>query len=231
MAAQKFNVTRGISNPWLKDAVSSAVAVLAMSRLPGTPLERVLPPFTVALSLLFTVNKIVDMLEEDAPPLARKTAAAIVTIGGVTILSVLPLPMPLIAASVAGTKLMVDSITDELVGNWFEMLERIGPERLNLPRRLYNNLYRKFQRKFLYPAREALEEIEAFFLNSTALEKNNGISLSTKVKDAVSRNLRLRLMWYTAASGVVFQLLVMKRMDVAMSSFLRKWWGELKEMF
>ena len=140
----------------------------------------------------------------------------------------LPIPTPLMAASLTGTKLMLDSIVDEVVGNWFDMVERIGPARLRLPQRLYHVLQQKCQETFLYPVQEALLELEATFVEGEsrlasfwgwllqkprviAIEKDRKENTRERVKKAVSKCFRVRLNWMIATLGVAVQMAVIQR--------------------
>lgn len=134
--------------------------------------KRILPPVTVATALGGTVHQVLDKLDshdEILSPRMTRHLIVFISIGGTVIVSTL-LPMPLqliIAASVAGAKLMVDSTVDEVVGNWVSFIEKIGPQRLNLYRRLYNFFSRRFQRNVVYPIFEVLEELEVTYLTTS----------------------------------------------------------------
>jgi hypothetical protein len=230
---------------WIQDTAFLAVtgllwrnnALLPLNSRPTYFLELFLPVFTVGYAFSRSARRIIDILKEqqqkeqlklDVSPLQAavvKTASAIVGVSLVTL--VLPIPTAVVAASLAGTKLMVDSVMDEVVGNWFDMLQRIGPERLSS--RLYNAVYRKFQREFLYPVRDAFTELEVVFsafssttedeerrpsnhnnkrVNTDNKDKdaNDDASLRNKVKSAVSRCFRLRLHWTITSLGVLVQM-------------------------
>jgi hypothetical protein len=157
MAADRLNITRGssIGALWLKDMASLGASVVVMRQLPESSthlLEPMVPPTTVAYAVARTVHKILEQLDDDSVSrLAKKAAALIAAAAGVAIASVLPIPMPLVAASLAGSKLLFDSVASEVVGTWFYHMERIGPEKLDLPRRVYNVLYKRFKKRVLYP--------------------------------------------------------------------------------
>lgn len=209
---------------WIQDTAFVAItALLWKDILPinKPQLERFLPVITVGFAVFRSTRRIIDILKEggqvDASPLQEITVASVSAVFGVSLLTRLPVPTAVVAASLAGTKLIIDSVLDEIIGNWFAMLERIGPERLNLPRRLYNALCRNFQRRFLYPVRDAFVELEGVFLSSTVSRDSssrhgsNGskysmANLRNKVREAVSRCFRLRLHWTIAGLGVLVQM-------------------------
>mmetsp|Transcript_61136 Transcript_61136/g.149662 ORF Transcript_61136/g.149662 Transcript_61136/m.149662 type:complete len:686 (+) Transcript_61136:191-2248(+) len=70
-------------------------------------------------------------------------------------------PVPIIAASCAGTKLLLDCVSDEVVHNWFSMVRKIPPSKIW--NALHNKMYERFEKQILYPTHEALHEIESFF--------------------------------------------------------------------
>lgn len=200
---------------WIQDTTFLAVATLILrDAVPLTPqLERVMPLFTVGYAVFRSTLRIFHILDEREKveaysPLQGTIAATLSAVLGMALVTVLPIPISVMAASLAGTKLVIDSVIDEVVGNWFHMMERIGPERLQLPRRLYRAVLRKFQREFLYPVREAFAELEGILLSKdeSTNDKGNEMSLRSKVKEAVSRCPRLRLVWTIASLGILVQM-------------------------
>eukprot|EP00529_Nitzschia_sp_RCC80_P016762 CAMPEP_0113478800 /NCGR_PEP_ID=MMETSP0014_2-20120614/20953_1 /TAXON_ID=2857 /ORGANISM="Nitzschia sp." /LENGTH=675 /DNA_ID=CAMNT_0000372023 /DNA_START=138 /DNA_END=2165 /DNA_ORIENTATION=+ /assembly_acc=CAM_ASM_000159 len=69
-------------------------------------------------------------------------------------------PVPVLAASCAGTKLLLDCVSDEVVHNWFSMVRKIPPSKIW--NTVHNEMYKRFEKQILYPAHEALNEIESF---------------------------------------------------------------------
>lgn len=65
-------------------------------------------------------------------------------------LALLPgITLNMVAASVAGSHLMFDCLSDEVVGNWLSMIEHVGHKER-----------KKLRKRLLYNAEAALEEIE-----------------------------------------------------------------------
>jgi hypothetical protein len=88
---------------------SLGVSVVVTRQVPKSSthlLERMVPPTTVAYAVARTVHKIIEQLDnDDVSCLAKKAAALIAAAAGAPI--ALLFPMPLVAVSLAGGKLVV----------------------------------------------------------------------------------------------------------------------------
>jgi hypothetical protein len=212
-----------------------------------------LPPATLAAAVCETALEILkhcqeqELQEEGNRETAknRTTTVAILWVSTALpiFLSLYVLPprwSVMAAASLAGAKLLLDSASDEIVGNWMRMVRHMGQSRLKwkLGERVYQSIRRRLERKVLYPAREALEELEAAIANITqqtstgsyqkfveilrhmgnsssnrpdkeALDTNGlPTHLVRNIKDAVARSLRLRMRWFIAAAGMISQMVL-----------------------
>ncbi|KAG7373811.1 hypothetical protein IV203_012906 [Nitzschia inconspicua] len=115
----------------------------------------------------------------------------------------------MVAASASGSTLMLDCISDEVVGNWFGILCRMNRKsRMNIFRGAVWGVYQQLQRKFLYPAQAALEELEAS-IGYGDHEAIHNETLRERVKEAVNQSMDVKLSWMLAGFGVLMQVLWM----------------------
>jgi len=73
---------------------------------------------------------------------------------------------------------MYQSFIEEVVGNWFYMVESMSPQK---QRSLRQAIYRKLQKKLMYPVQNAYEQVKAALYNETL----SSPCLYEKVNDAI----------------------------------------------
>jgi len=222
-ALHKSNSTRGIYDPWLKDAVAGTVALSVISSISGTPFEQAvlqtaLPLLTIAVALARSVGIMSDYFVDDVNPAIKTTLQVVVTGIGITSFYISPLPLPLVAASIAGATLMYESVITEVVGNWWYMLEHMSPEK---KRSIRQAAYRKLQQQLLYPVRNAFVQIHAAIHNETLASP----TLHQKVNDAIHNSFQVRLVWACAAVGVLSQVFLSRLIEKTANTVICTWWN------
>lgn len=220
---QKTNITKGIHDPWLKDAVSGAVAISIIPKLSSPDTQTVISLLTIAVALGRSVGIISDHLlvvDHDVVKHAAitKTALQVIVSGlGTALLYhyTTPPSLSLVATSLAGATIVFQSVICEVAGNWFYMIQRLGQEQQQSLRQF---VYKKLQKKLLYPVSSAFEQIRASLYNETLASP----SLQEQVKNAINSSYQVRLVWSCATVGILFQVLVLHT-SKPMQAFLRKW--------
>lgn len=200
---QKSNVTKGIHDPLLKDAVAGTVGVFVVRS--KSPSEQVtagtyLPLVTISVAIARSVGIINRYFEDDVNPMIAAALQVVIAGIGTALLSISPVPLPLVATSIAGATLMYQSFIAEVVGSWFYMLERISVKKR---RSIRQKVYHSLQKKLLYPVHSAFEQINAAIHNETLASP----SLHQKVNDAIYRSYQVRIVWACATAGIVLQAL------------------------
>ena len=236
-ALHKYNVTRGIHEPWLKDATAGALAVTLVAHASGKTIEnvtlqRAVPLLTIGLSIAQSVGIIIDNYEGNVTPMTRAAVEAVIATVGTAALSILPIPLTVVAASVAGASLLYQSVITEVVSNWFFLLER-GTRRFEcmdlekrrkVERDIRGVISQRLREKLLYPVGNAYKEVFAAFQNETYA----GPSLEDKIYKAIQHSLQVKLVWGCAAAGILFQVLwrtkPVERVVSAVRSTVCSWW-------
>lgn len=144
----------------------------------------------------------------------------------------------LIAASLMGITLVADSLLDEFVNNWFDLLlRRLGPDQRRVARQyLYDHFHGSLRCHFLHPVKELFEEMgilrkEAIRVSTDGLStssdivvveetprngKSTAVSLlRDRVTEAIMNSYELQMIWTVAFFGVMFQLFVLYREPIA----------------
>lgn len=205
----KANVTRGLHDPWIKDALAGTVAVTAVLKLSETPLkdatgQTILSLLTIAMALGRSTGIITSNYFSDEVNTATKTALQLTITGiGCGLLYVSPIPLPFMAVSITGATIMYESLIDEIVGNWFYIVERLSPDK---QRSLRQKVYHKIQQKMMYPVQSAFVQIHAAIYNETLATP----TIQQKVHDAIHRSFQVRMVWTIATAGAMFQVLLNK---------------------
>lgn len=122
----KYNITKGLHDPWVKDAAAGVLAmslVAKKSRENNAVLQRILPILTISLAIVESVGMILDKFEGDVSVAARVAAEAIRAVLSTAALSLLPVPLSVVVTSIAGASLLFQSIVVEVISNWFWILE------------------------------------------------------------------------------------------------------------
>jgi hypothetical protein len=140
-------------------------------------------------------------------------ASFIMVASGVAIVTLLPgMTLNMVAASVSGSHLMFDCLSDEVVGNWLSMLRHMGHDkRRDLFRKASHEVYKKLREHLLYPAEAALEEIEDTLSGKETTHDMHAAAhehlvLHERIHAAVEKNLDLKLTWLGALYGVLAQV-------------------------
>lgn len=233
-----YNVTRGTFDPWFKDITAGALAVGIVAWKKGktlssdAALERTVPFLTIAMSIVQSVGIILDNYEKEGneimSPATRAAAQVISAILGTSLLSLIPLPISVIAASVAGAHLLLHSVIQEVVGNWFYLL-RGGLHKFEgmdhqKKRKLFNNVknqaYHSLEKKLLYPAKNAFEEINAAIRNETLASP----TLQENVHKAIQSSIQVKVVWSVATVGIVLQVLWKSKPVKHAVSGVVGWW-------
>lgn len=217
-----------INDPfWINDVLSVGVASsILLQQEEGHILsafaQQAISIATILQTVFRSARRILQVMQELEPQSEYddNLIASLAALLGTTGLIVLPIPTPLLAGTLAGTQLMVDSIIDEVVGNWFDMMQRIGPDRLRLPQRLYNAACKKLEYNVFLPAQNVLLELEDYYLSltdgggglqSSSHRLQSGELLRDQVRKAAAGSFRLRLHWTIASMGVLLQMLLIQR--------------------
>jgi hypothetical protein len=151
---------------------------------------------------------------------------------GIALLSLIPgMSLPLVAASTAGSTLMLDAVSDEIVGNWFDMLRHMNQQgRVNVFRGAMRGMYQTLYREFLYPAQTALEELEASIMGTNSangIHDHSNDNLRDRIHQAVDTSIDVKLAWMLTGYGVLLQLLWMNHgIVVSLMDGLRGTWGK-----
>lgn len=231
-ALDKYNITRGLHDPWLKDAAAAVLAVSlihtrakekSMENTSGKPgaVDRAAPLLTIGLSIVQSVGIIVDNYQGDVSPMARSAIEIVAAVVGTAAPSLLPVPLTVVAASVGGAVLLYQSIVSEVVANWFHMLERMDKEkRRKIEKGIVKQGYHQLEKKLLYPVKNAYEEVRAAVHNQTLAEP----TLRDKVHEAIKHSMQVKLVWSCAALGVVCQVLWQTKPVHSACTAVRGWW-------
>jgi len=233
----KYNITRGIHDPWIKDAAAGLLAVSLVATASGnsnenaTLQQRTIPILTITLSIFQSVGIILDKYEGGVSPETRIAVEAVATVLGTAVLSLLPLPLSIVAASIAGASLLFQSVVAEVVSNWFWLMERGAQsfermdrkERRKIEKTIRTQTYHILEQKLLYPVRGAFEEIHAALHNQTLAEP----TLQDKVHKAINDSHKVKLVWSFAAAGMVFQILWRTKPVEHVLSSVHSWWVDL----
>jgi hypothetical protein len=121
-----------------------------------------------------------------------------------------------VATSLAGATLFYQSVICEVAGNWFYMIQRLGKEQQHSLRQL---VYKKLQKKLLYPVSSAFEQVRASLYNETLASP----SLQEQVKNAIYYSYQVRLVWVCATLGILFQVLVLHISKPMVQVLWEKW--------
>jgi hypothetical protein len=159
---------------------------------------------------------------------------------GMAMLSTVPgVTLSMVAASLTGSTLMLDSIFDEVVGNWFDMLRHMNrQDRITIFRHAIRGLSNRLHREFLYPAQAALDELEAWLFscdeknycsssnsNNDNKNKNSNFYLRQRIRQAVNQSMDIKLAWMVAGVGVLMQVVLLNR-GALFSWVVRCRWGQ-----
>jgi hypothetical protein len=166
---------------------------------------------TIGLSIAQSVGIIIDNYEGDVTPMTRAAVEAIIATVGTAVLSLLPVPLSVVASSVAGASLLYQSVITEVVSNWFYLLERGAKRFEGMDRKkrhkiehdIRTQISKQLRKKLLYPVATAYNEVYAALHNETF----TGPSLEDKIHEAIQHSLQVKLVWGCAAVGIVFQVL------------------------
>lgn len=234
-ALDKYNITRGVHEPWLKDVTAGVLAVSMVVAASGESAEdsnlkqRTIPLMTIGLAIVESVGRILDKFEGDVTPITRIAVEAVSAILGTAVLSLIPLPIGVVAASIAGSTLLFQGLVEEVVGNWWALLERGSrsfekmdrEKRRKIEKGIRTQIYHGLEKKLIYPVRDVFDEVHAALRNQTLEEP----SLQDKIHEAIQHSLKVKLVWSCATAGIVFQLLWRtKPVEHAMSS-VSSWFG------
>jgi hypothetical protein len=134
-----------------------------------------------------------------------------ISLGIVSIAIVPATDLPMIAASFAGTNLMIDVVQDEVVGNWYDILTKLDVEKKHsIVKRIYGVVYKNLKHQFVYPLQEALEELEDYQQQSEQQKDADASVLPLfhdRISNAFNQCVRLKLTWIIASSGITLQYL------------------------
>jgi hypothetical protein len=215
-------VTRGILDPWLKDAIAGTVGISILSKLSGESLESTVesavPLLSIAIAFTRSVGIFADYYEDDVGPALRRALQLAIAGIGTALVYISPLPLQLVATSITGASLMYESFITELVGNWFYMFERMPPEKR---RSIRQQAYQKLQQKLIYPVRSAYDQIHAAICNETLAEPKT----HEKVNNAIYNSYQVRLVWACATAGILFQMTLSQPL-ARTASTIYTWWND-----
>ena len=219
------------NHPWMLDVISASIMAAVVVWMPQTRsrlLDNYLTPFTLSVALWESTWSILEKWNasqdpaEETPAWMTSTLLKALSATGVLltvhlITQFTPSWLPtILATSLVGSSLILESVADEIVGNWMRMIRHVGPERLHLHQRIYNGMCRMLEKHVLHPAQEALQELEMMALQSDEQDdkeqdvssKDNRLNVGQRIQVAVAKNFRLRLLWSLAGVGMVTQLIM-----------------------
>jgi hypothetical protein len=216
-ALDKYNVTRGIHDPWMKDATSGILAITIIAKTSKESNEeskftqRTIPLMTIGLAIVESVGMILDNIEGNVRPTTRIAVKAISAVLGTAALSLIPLPISSVATSIAGASLLFQSVVAEVVGNWWAVLQKGSQrfEKMDLEQRrkiekgIRKQVYRELEKKLIYPITNVFDEVAAAIRNEDLEEP----SLQNRIHQAIQQSLKVKLVWSFASAGIMFQLL------------------------
>ena len=247
------------SNPRMimLDVISASIVAVVVSCMPPRQLllNHYLAPMTLSVALWESIWGILEkwneaehtaadektmttkQQESSSPPASWMTSTrskalsatgVLLTVHLITQFTPSWLPT-ILATSLVGSSLILESVADEIVGNWMRMIRHVGPERLHLHQRIYNGMCRMLEKHVLHPAQEALQELEMMALQSDGQDdkeqdvssKDDRLNVGQRIQAAVAKNFRLRLLWSLAGVGMVTQLIT-----AAIFSQHRKDWSQ-----
>ena len=140
----------------------------------------------------------------------------------------------MVAASLMGATLVADSVVDEVVNNWFDLLlRRLGRNQRNavVAHIVTETIQESLSDRVFGRLREAFQEFEDMVKGSVGIDGNsssiwsegegfpkdgkrsdsNLSFLNDHTKKAISKNTELQMVWTLAASGVLTQLFILWR--------------------
>lgn len=217
-ALDKYSVTRGIiHDPWMKDAISGILAVTIIAKTSNESNEeskftqRTIPLMTIGLAIVDSVGMILDNIEGNVTPTTRIAVEMISAVLGTAALSLIPLPISAVAASIAGASLLFQSVVAEVVGNWWAMLQKGSQRFENMDREqrrkiekgIRKHVYRELEKRLIYPITNVFDEVSAAIRNQELEEP----SLQNRIHQAIQQSLKVQLVWSFASAGIMFQLL------------------------